>query len=83
VDHPTRWVLLPFIQEERSRRILHLPHFPQMKIYNMYETIMAGYLKFQKQTNKKSNFFLTFSKQSFHLLPSEDENVGGWRGISM
>lgn len=48
-DHPTRWVLLPFLREERSRRVLHLPRSPQMKIYNLYETITAEYWKFQKQ----------------------------------
>lgn len=62
--HPTRWVLLPFIQEERSRRVLHLPHSPQMKIYNVYETITAEYWKFQKQP-KNVKFLFEFLKTIF------------------
>lgn len=74
MDHPTRWVLLPFIWEERGRRVPHPPP-PQTKIYNVHETITAEYWKFQKQP-KTSNFLWSFSKQSFHLPPGEGRGGG-------
>lgn len=58
---------------------------PQMKIYNMYETIMAEYWKFLKQP-KNGKFSLRVSHNNlFHLSPSEDalgRRLGGteWGG---
>lgn len=54
-----------------------------MKIYNMYETIMAEYWKFLKQP-KNVKFSLRVSHNNlFHLSPSEDalgRRLGGRSG---
>lgn len=73
VSRPTRWVLLPFIRKDRRRRVLQLLNLAfkkkkekkktQMKTYNMYETITAGYWKFVSQP-KRVKFSFRASREN-------------------